>query len=63
MIRRFRRVRPSLAKVGVAAETLRRWVRQALIDQDVSPGVKTVERQRIKELERQVRVFKRQTRS
>lgn len=45
-------------KVGVAAETLRRWVRQALIDQGMSPGVKTVEKQRIKDLERQVRDLK-----
>ena len=42
-------------KVGVGVESLRRWVTQALVDTDAQPGVKTAERQRIKELEREVR--------
>ena len=42
-------------KVGIGVESLRRWVAQALVDTDAQPGVKTAERQRIKELEREVR--------
>ena len=42
-------------KLGIHRESLRRWVKQALVDNDVEPGVKTVERQRIKELENEVR--------
>lgn len=42
-------------RAGIGVESLRRWVQQALVDSDVRPGVKTVERQRIKELEREVR--------
>jgi transposase len=45
-------------KVGVGVESLRRWVQQALVDSDAQPGVKTAERQRIRELEREVRDLK-----
>jgi len=45
-------------KVGVGAESLRRWVIQAQIDAQQSPGVTTAERQRIKELERENRDLK-----
>ena len=45
-------------KVGIGMESLRRWVQQALIDGDAQPGVKTVERARIRELELQNRDLK-----
>jgi transposase len=45
-------------KVGVGAESLRRWVLQAQIDAQQSPGVTTAEQQRIKELERENRDLK-----
>jgi transposase len=47
------------AKIGCTAETLRRWVRQAEIDQGVRGGLTTDERQRMKELERENRELKR----
>jgi transposase-like protein len=43
------------AKIGCTAETLRRWVRQAEKDRGERAGVTTAERERIKELEREVR--------
>jgi transposase len=45
-------------KVGVGAESLRRWVLQAQADAQQSPGVTTAEQQRIKELERENRDLK-----
>jgi len=42
-------------KIGCTTETLRRWVRQAERDGGVREGVTTVEQQRIKDLEREVR--------
>ena len=42
-------------KIGCTAETLRRWVRQGERDSGARPGPTTVEQQRIKELEREVR--------
>jgi transposase len=46
-------------KVGCTAETLRKWVRQAERDSGRRPGQTTDDRQRIKELEREVRELKR----
>lgn len=43
------------AKIGCAAETLRRWVRQAERDSGDREGLTTSERERIKALEREVR--------
>ena len=43
------------AKIGCTAETLRRWVRQAEKDSGARAGVTTVERERLKALEREVR--------
>lgn len=43
------------AKMGCAAETLRRWVRQAERDSGEREGLTTSERERIKALEREVR--------
>ncbi len=41
-------------KIGCAAETLRSWVRQAERDAGKRPGLTTDERQRLKDLEREV---------
>jgi len=41
-------------KIGCSAETLRHWVRQAERDQGRRPGLTTEERQRLKQLEREV---------
>jgi len=46
-------------KLGCTSETLRRWVRQAERDTGYRAGVTTDERQRLKELEREVRELKR----
>jgi transposase-like protein len=43
------------AKIGCTAETLRGWVRQHERDAGLRDGVTTVERERIKALEREVR--------
>ena len=45
-------------KVGVGAESLRRWVLQGQVDASARPGVTTVEQQRIRDLEREVRDLK-----
>ena len=42
-------------KLGCTAETLRKWVRQAERDSGLCGGLTTAERQRVKELEREVR--------
>src|SRR5512135_1385178 len=46
-------------KIGCTAETLREWVRQAERDAGKRPGLTTGERERLKELEREVRELKR----
>ena len=43
------------AKIGCTAETLRRWVRQAERAEGLREGPTADERQRVKELEREVR--------
>ena len=47
------------SKFGCTAETLRNWVRQAERDSGQRGGLTTSERQRLKELEREVRELKR----
>ena len=42
-------------KLGCTSETLRRWVRQAQVDQGAREGLNTPERERLKALEREVR--------
>jgi transposase len=46
-------------KIGCTGETLRKWVRQAERDQGNRPGLSSSERDRLKELEREVRELKR----
>jgi transposase len=41
------------AKIGCTPETLRKWVRRAEIDAGARPGLTTVERDRLKQLERE----------
>jgi transposase len=45
-------------KLGVHAETLRVWVKQAQVDSGKAPGVTNSEQERIKELERENRDLK-----
>jgi transposase len=46
-------------QMGCTPETLRRWVRQSQRDAGKRPGLTTSERERLKELEREVRELKR----
>ena len=46
-------------KMGCTPETLRTWVRQAERDSGARPGLTTGERERLKELEREVRELRR----
>jgi transposase len=46
-------------KIGCTPETLRSWVRRAERDGGRRPGLTTDERQRLKDLEREVRELKR----
>lgn len=47
------------AKMGCAAQTLQRWVAQSERDAGKRAGLSTSERERVKELEREVRELKR----
>jgi transposase len=47
------------AKVGPSAETLRNWVRRAEVDEGRRHGVSSDERERLKELEREIRELRR----
>ena len=47
------------AKLGMTSETLRRWVRQAEIDEGRRAGLSTDERERLNELERENRELRR----
>jgi len=46
-------------KLGCAAESLRRWVRQAETNQGKRPGLTSGDRERVKELERENKELKR----
>ena len=46
-------------KLGIAAETLRTWVRRVEVDQGQRPGVTTDERERLGVLERENRELRR----
>ena len=47
------------SKLGCTAETLRRWINDAERDSGNSPGLSTAERDRLKDLEREVRELRR----
>ena len=47
------------SKMGCTPETLRKWVRQVERDSGSRPGMTTDDRERMKELEREVRELKR----
>ena len=46
-------------QLGYGTESVRLWVRQADIDDGYAPGVSTVESQRVRDLEQEVRELKR----
>lgn len=46
-------------KIDCAPETLRKWLRQAQRDQGKRPGMTTSDRERLQELEREVRELRR----
>jgi transposase len=46
-------------QLGIGAESLRGWVRQAEVDGGRRPGMTTAQQQRITELEREVRELRR----
>src|SRR5216683_162412 len=46
-------------KLGMTAETLRLWLRRDEVDYGRRPGVSSAERERIRELEREVRELRR----
>jgi transposase len=52
-------IRSIAGKFGMTAETLRTWVRQAERDAGRRPGLTTEERQRLKQLEREVAELRR----
>ena len=47
------------AKIGCTSETLRIWVRRSEVDEGRRPGVTSGERERLGELEREVRELRR----
>ena len=52
-------VRRVATQLGFGVESVRAWVRQADIDEGERPGTTTADRQRIKELEQEVRELRR----
>jgi transposase-like protein len=56
---RWEAIRSVAGKIGCTGETLRTWVRQAERDAGLASGPTSAERQRIKELEREVRELRR----
>jgi len=52
-------IRSIASKIGCSFETLRHWVRQAERNQGRRPGLTSEERDRLKELEREVRELRR----
>ena len=46
-------------QLGIGAESLRKWVRRAEVDQGLRGGLTTEERARMKELEREIRELRR----
>src|SRR5918997_3786719 len=46
-------------KLGMTPETLRKWLRRDAVDQGRRPGITSAERERIRDLEREVRELRR----
>jgi len=46
-------------KLGMTPETLRKWLQRAAVDHGQRPGVTSSERERVRELEREVRELRR----
>ena len=55
------RVSGSVPQLGINVDTLRGWVKQAQIDAGARPGLRSDERRRIVELERENRELRRAT--
>lgn len=53
-----RPLRETAAEIGVATETLNRWVRQAKIDEGIATGLTTEEREELRRLQRENRLLK-----
>jgi transposase len=47
------------AKLGMTPETLRTWVRRAQVDEGLRPGLSTDQRQKLKDLEKEVKELRR----
>jgi len=47
------------AKLGMTPETFRTWVRRAQVDEGLRPGLSTDERQKLKDLEKEVKELRR----
>jgi transposase len=52
-------IRSVATKMGMHWDTLKNWVRQSETDRGVRPGISTDERERLRELEREVRELRR----
>ncbi len=52
-------IRSIASKIGCTPETLRKWVRQTERDEGRRPGLRTDEKKRLKELERENRELRR----
>ena len=52
-------IRSVVGKLGMSSEALRKWLRQEAMDRGQRPGVTSGERERIRELEREVRELRR----
>ena len=50
---------PVSSKIGCSAETLRKWVRRAEVDEGVRPGLTSAQRERFTALERENRELRR----
>jgi transposase len=52
-------VRRVAEQLGYGVESVRSWVKQSEVDDGVRPGVSTVEAERVKDLEQEVRELRR----